>query len=215
MAASAARKGGPKTNRIGDFSKVFGQNRNTAEGDGSYAHGSTRESRAGRFQGPCGGGVGKTMYNVSLRVRQADEQGSPATDMKLVDLLANLINIIPGECAEEAAIEAARAWPTVEDQEDFDEAMRLDAVDEMTERVEGTGVGGVDFTDDEKKEDGDDERTGRGDTVLQPYAEFPRALASWGGQRRRTSMTTPPSTYRRPGWRSSKCMRPSQCGRQT
>ena len=51
----------------------------------------------------------------------------------------------------------------MEDQEDFDEAMRLDAVDEMTERVEGTGVGGVDC---DEKEDGDDERTGRGGTVL-------------------------------------------------
>ena len=72
---------------------------------------------------------------------------------------------------DEAAIEAAQVWATVEDQEDVVEAMRLDAVDEMTEQLEGTGVGGVDATDDEK-EDGDNERTGCGSTVPPPYAEI-------------------------------------------
>ena len=37
--------------------------------------------------------------------------------------------------------------------------MRLDAVDEVAEQFEGTGVGGVDSTDDEK-ENGDNETTG-------------------------------------------------------
>ena len=60
---------------------------------------------------------------------------------------------------------------TVEDQKDVVEAMRLDAVDGTTEQLEGTGVEGVDSTDDEK-DDGDDERTGPGGTVLLPYAEI-------------------------------------------
>ena len=84
-------------------------------------------------------------------MRQADEQGSPVADTELVDLLANL-NIIPGECANEAAIEATQVWATVEDQDNVVEAMRLDAVDEMTEQLEGTGVGDVDSTDDDKED---------------------------------------------------------------
>lgn len=47
----------------------------------------------------------------------------------------------------------------MEDQEDVVEATRLDAVDEVAEQLEGTGVGGVGSTDDEKK-DGDNERMG-------------------------------------------------------
>ena len=102
----------------------------------------------------------------------------------MVNLLANL-NIIPAECADEAAIEAAQVWATVEDQEDVVETMRLDAVDEMTEQLEGTGVGGVDATDDEK-EDGDNERTGCGSTVPPPYAEISSSFgllerAAYGG----------------------------------
>ena len=56
----------------------------------------------------------------------------------------------------------------VEDQEDVVEAMRLDAVDEMTEQLQGTGVGDVDSTDYEK-EDSDDERTGCGGTMPPCY----------------------------------------------
>ena len=85
------------------------------------------------------------------------------------------LNIIPGECADEGAIEVAQVWATAEDQEDVVEAMRLDAVNEMTEQLEGTGVRGVDSTDDEK-EDGDDERTGRRGTVPPPYAEIPTSF---------------------------------------
>ena len=51
----------------------------------------------------------------------------------------------------------------VEDQEDVVESMRLDAVDEMTEQLQGTGVGGVAF--------GDDERPGCGGTVPPCFAE--------------------------------------------
>ena len=57
---------------------------------------------------------------------------SPA-DTELVDVLANL-DINPGEAADEAAIQAATVRATLEDQEDV-EAVRLDAVDEMTEQL--------------------------------------------------------------------------------
>ena len=46
--------------------------------------------------------------------------------------------------------------------------MRLDAVDEMMEQLEGAGVGGVDFTDDDEEGDGDNEMTGCGGTVPPP-----------------------------------------------
>ena len=73
-----------------------------------------------------------------MQVVQETEQGSPDNGTDLFDLLANL-NIIPGECADEVAIEAAPVWTTVKDQEDVVEAIRLDVVvDEMTEQLEGT-----------------------------------------------------------------------------
>ena len=55
--------------------------------------------------------------------------------------------------------------------EDVVEAMRLHAVDEVTEHLEGTVLEGVDSTDDEKQ-DGNDERTGRGVIVPPPSAEI-------------------------------------------
>ena len=81
--------------------------------------------------------LGKTLNKLSSRVRRGDEQGSPVTDTAMVNMLANL-NIIPKRCADEAAIEAAQVWVTVEDQEDVFEAMRLDAAEELTEQLEGT-----------------------------------------------------------------------------
>ena len=70
-------------------------------------------------------------------MRQAEKQGSSVTDKEMIDVLANL-GITPGLPAGEEAIEAAKVWATVEDQEDIVEAMRLDAVDEMTEPLKGT-----------------------------------------------------------------------------
>lgn len=42
------------------------------------------------------------------------------------------------EAADEAAIEGLKDWATFEDQEDVVEALRLDALDEMTEHLNGT-----------------------------------------------------------------------------
>ena len=53
----------------------------------------------GGTKDPAVEGLAKTLNYLSVRVRQADEQGSPVTDTALVDLLANL-NLIPGECAD-------------------------------------------------------------------------------------------------------------------
>lgn len=81
----------------------------------------------------------------------------------------------------------------MEDQDDVVEAMRLDAVDEMTEQLEGTRVGGVDSTDGEKEDDGI-ERTVCGGAFPRPSAEISSSLISWRGQRGRAALTTPPST---------------------
>ena len=92
----------------------------------------------------------------------------------MADLLASL-SIIPGECADEAAILSAQVWATVEDQEDVVETLRLDVVDEMREQLKDTGVGGVDSTDGER-EDGGHEMTGCGGTVPPPYAKISSSL---------------------------------------
>ena len=51
--------------------------------------------------------------------------------------MANL-NIIPEECADEAAIGAAQVHAILKDQKDVAEAMPLDEVDEMTEQLTKT-----------------------------------------------------------------------------
>ena len=102
----------------------------------------------------------------------------------------------------------------MENQEDVVEAMRLDAVGEMTEQLEGAGVGGVGSIDHEK-EDGDDERAGRRGTVPPPYAEISSSFGLLERAAEEGGNGKPSSTWRRPGRRSSKCMRPRQCGRRT
>ena len=109
-----------------------------AAGDGGYAHVSPKgKCVSDGSNDPAVEELGKTLNKLSSRVRRGDEQGSPVTDTAMVNMLANL-NIIPKRCADEAAIEAAQVWVTVEDQEDVFEAMRLDAAEELTEQLEGT-----------------------------------------------------------------------------
>ena len=97
--------------------------------------------------------------------------GSPA-GTKLVDVLANL-DINPGKAADEAAIQAATVWATLEDQENVADAVHLDAVDEMTEQLNGTYVeeGGV---SDDEKEESDGESTGCGGIAPPLYAQLPQ-----------------------------------------
>ena len=57
----------------------------------------------------------KTLNNVRSRVRRADEQGSPFTDTDMWSICWQNLNIIPGECADEAVIGTAQVWATAED----------------------------------------------------------------------------------------------------
>ena len=62
-------------------------------------------------------------------MHEAKDHGSPA-DTELVDALANL-DINPVGPGDEAAIQATTVWVILEDKEHVEEAVRLDAVDEM------------------------------------------------------------------------------------
>lgn len=73
-----------------------------------------------------------------------------------MDMLVNL-DITPGLPAGEKAIETAGVWATMEDREYVVEDMLPDAVDHMTETLNGTHVNEVDIG---KMEDSDD-ATGR------------------------------------------------------
>lgn len=126
-------------------------------------HGKPRD----RVIDPAVEALTKTLNNVSSRVHETQQQGSPAVDTELTDLLANL-DIIPGEGANGAAKRAAEVWATVEDQDDVVEALRLDAVDRMTAQLAGTLI--EDDKDDED-EDGD-ESTGRGERAPPAYVEL-------------------------------------------
>ena len=155
-------------------------------------------------KGPASGGAEKepvdepaeSINDLSVRVHQAQQEGGPVADTELIDLLANL-NITPGKPADEAATRAAEIWATVKDQEDVVEAMRLDAVDEMTAQLNGTHLDVEDVSEDEK-EDGGGESRGRGreareGTRHRPTLHFRRTSAIWRGQGMRAAMETPPS----------------------
>ena len=122
-------------------------------------------------------------------MHEAKDHGSPA-DTELVDVLANLyINL--GEPADEATIQALTVWATLEDQEDVVEAVHLDAVDEMTEQLNGTFVeeGGV--SDDEKEGSDRESTQGVGAlraalcptfSVLRPSREGSEGVRQSGGR---------------------------------
>ena len=99
----------------------------------------------------------ETLINLGSRVHKAEEQGSPVEE--LGGLLPNM-GSTPGEPANAAAIQAAQFWATAEDQDDIVEAMREDAVEEMTAQLIGTSVDGGDVPEQEE-EAGGDESTGR------------------------------------------------------
>ena len=109
-------------------------------------------------------GVMKMRNNVSSRVCPADQQDSPVTDTELSDCWRTSTS-----SRESASMRPLpnrnKVCATVFDQEDVLEAMRLDAVDEMAESLEGTGVGGV----------------GCGGTVPPPYAEMSSSFDPQGG----------------------------------
>lgn len=110
----------------------------------------------------------ETFNKVSTRVAATKDCGSPPTE-EIIDLLADL-DMNPGEAADEAAIEGLKEWATFEDQEDVVEALRLDALDEMTEHLNGTYTKEVGVSDDEGGSDG--ESSGGGGIEPPPYSQL-------------------------------------------
>ena len=100
--------------------------------------------------------LARALNKMSMRVHQAEKEGSPVTDKEMIDVLANL-DIAPGLPAGDEAIEAAEVWARVEDQKDAIETMQLDAADVMTEVLKGTHVNKVAA---QEIEDSDDDTTG-------------------------------------------------------
>ena len=108
------------------------------------------------------------LNKLSMRVHQAEKEGSPMADKEVIDVLANL-DITPGLPAGEEAIKAAEVWATMEGQKDVIEAMQLDVIDEMTEALKGTHVNKVNA---EEIEDSDDDTTGHGGGAPPAYVEL-------------------------------------------
>lgn len=122
-------------------------------------HGKQRQSSsAGPAGGPVQGRADKepvdllaeTLTSMSSRVHEAQER-SCGVDTELTELLATL-GITAGEPANAAAVRSAEVWATVEDQPDVVEAMQQDAVDEMTQLLEGTLLA-EESSDDEATEE--------------------------------------------------------------
>ena len=119
---------------------------------------------------PAVDGLMKTLNTVSVRVHEAQEEGSPVTDMEIIDLLANL-DITPGGHADESAKQKAQAWATIEDQEDVVEAMKSDDAEYLMKALAGIHIEEEESSDGE--EDGsDDGSTGGGGSGPPSYANL-------------------------------------------
>ena len=121
----------------------------------------------------------KTLNNVSSRVSQADETAT-------TNLIANL-NTIPGACADEATIEAAQVSAIVEDHENIVDAMRLDAVEKMTDHLEGTRAWGAWTPLMARRRTAAMKRRCAGAPCRHHTLKPPSALVSLSGQRERAN----------------------------
>ena len=97
---------------------------------------------------------------LSLDVQEA-AQGSGVQDKELAEVLVNL-QIVPGQPAHKAAIDAVQAWTgLLEEQEEFATALLHDSQDELMARVDKTYV--VENPSDDEPDDGETvESTGEG-----------------------------------------------------
>ena len=112
----------------------------------------------------------KTLNTVSVRVHEAQEEGSPVTDTETIDLFANL-DIAPGGHADESAKQKAQEWATIEDQEDVVEAMKSDDAEDLTKASVGIHMEEKESSDGE--EDGSGDKSTRGGSSEPPsYADF-------------------------------------------
>ncbi|CAB1113054.1 unnamed protein product [Ectocarpus sp. CCAP 1310/34] len=130
------------------------------------AHGKARD----RIAEPEHKALTASVSVLSTSVQEAQQQGSSIQDEDICDLLAEL-NIEPGKPIAEEAVNAVQHWATIEDEDDVVEAMRGDAVEEMTAQLAGTLLSTGSEEGDEEEEDGGDDNTGRGPRAPPAYAE--------------------------------------------
>ena len=117
---------------------------------------------------PAVDGFMKTLNKMSVRVHEAQEEGSTVTDTEIIDLLANL-DITPGGHADESAKQKAQEWTIIEDQEDVLEVMKLDAAEDLTNTLADIHMEEEESSGGE--EDGsDDGSTGGGGSEPPSYA---------------------------------------------
>ena len=109
-------------------------------------------------------------------MHEAQEEGSPVTDTEIIDLLANL-NITPGGHADESAKQKAQEWTTIENQEDVVEAMKSDAVDDLTNTLAGTHMEEEESSDG-VEDDSDNGRTRGGGSEPPSYADLSQHLGT-------------------------------------
>ena len=115
------------------------------------AHGIQRSNA----EDPAVKGLEKTLNTMSLRMHEAQQQGTSIGDTDIIDLLANL-DITPGETAAETSLRAAQRWASIEDQEDVIEAQQLDQAESVAASLKGLALEGGDSSDSQDEEDDDD-----------------------------------------------------------
>ena len=95
----------------------------------------------GALRGSTDAGVAELVnaLNVlSVGVQEA-AQGSDVQDKELAEVLVNL-QIVPGQPAHKAAIDAVQAWTGLEEQEEFATALLQDSQDTLMARVNKTHI---------------------------------------------------------------------------
>ena len=116
----------------------------------------------GALRGSTDAGVaelGNALITLSVGVHEA-ARGSDVQDKELDEVLVNL-QIVPGQPARKAAIDAVQAWTGLEEQEEFATALLQNLQDKLMVRVNKTHV--VEDPSDVELDDGETvESTGEG-----------------------------------------------------
>ena len=87
-----------------------------------------------------------------------------------------------------------QGWATIEDDGEVIEALRQDAVDEMTALLAGTHVSIGGEEEDEQQQGSGDENTGRERRAPPAYDELSSHIVSWKRQQRKVATETRRST---------------------
>ena len=161
------------------------------------AHGKQRSNA----EDPAVKGLEKTLNTMSLRMHEAQQQGTSIGDTEIIDLLANL-DITPGETAAETSLRAAQRWASIEDQEDVIEVQQLDQAGSVAASLKGLALEGGDSSDSQDEEDDDDGNAADGNVgggAAEPppsYAELSQYFAPWKATRQRPAWTRPATCSR-------------------